>query len=202
MYLQSRNQRTPTFHLAQVLFPGKCTHRTVTFGLHLISYVLTLETHVKLLARGIQGMYQLIQHGESLPGGPLQIDEAGNPLLHDILDRLGVLEGAQQHNTFQWNPAVVNRLVYSWETSQPNLLPLHTSAPEDPPNVWRSDQLSNHFTYNDTYDLDATIFNTVFDTTLNAVVDPAVDTVFNPTLSTDIHVEQEIKQNDWIMGLH
>lgn len=213
----------------------KCTDRTVTFGLYLISYVLTLETHIKLLARGVQGLYQLLQRGESLPGGPLHIDKAEQPLLHDILDRLGVLEVAHQHSTFRWDPAVVDRLIYPWEASQQSSLPLRSSAPDSSLSVWPSD-LSNQLTHNSyhgAYDLETTslnnfypALNTAFDpalntafssalgTTFNTALNPALGPTLNPTLdptlnpalhtasSTNMYVEQEMKQNDWTIGLH
>lgn len=183
----------------------------MTFGLHLISYVLALETHIKLLAKGVQGLYQLLQRGESLPGGPLQIDKAEQPLVHDILDRLGVLEVAHQHSTYQWDPAVMNRLVYPWEASQPNAR--RTSAPENSLSIWSSDHLSNQITYNsyhDAYGLDNATLNTAFDPTVDTAFDSTLETTFDPILdpalhagsSTNMYVGQEMKQSDWIMGSH
>lgn len=184
----------------------------MTFSLHLISYVLALETHLKLSAMGILGLYRLVQSGQSLPGGPLQLDEAGNPLINDILDRLGVLSVAYQHSTFQWDPAVVNRLVYPWEALQPNPLPLPTSAPDNSPHVWPSDNLSNqliHNSYRGANFLESTTFTTDFDPSLDTAFTPALDTTLDSTLDTtlqvassmDMYVDQGMQQDDW-MGLH
>ncbi|KAF9729871.1 C6 transcription factor [Paraphaeosphaeria minitans] len=160
------------------------------------SYVLALETHLKLSAMGILGLYRLVQSGQSLPGGPLQLDEAGNPLINDILDRLGVLSVAYQHSTFKWDPAVVNRLVYPWEALQPNPLPLPTSAPDNSPHVWPSDNLSNqliHNPYRGANFLESTTFTTDFD--------PSLDTALQVASSMDMYVDQGMQQDDW-MGLH
>ncbi|KAF1967658.1 hypothetical protein BU23DRAFT_658483 [Bimuria novae-zelandiae CBS 107.79] len=156
------------------------------------SYVLALETHIKLLARGIQELYQLLQRGQSLPGGPLQIAEAGQPLIHDILDRLGLLAVTQQHSTFQWDPAIVDRLVHPWEASEPNPLPLRTLAPENFSSNWPSNPLENQLTHNPYHGVYG--LETGLDTT-------ALDSALQAASSMDMFAAQDM-QDGWIMGLH
>ncbi|KAH0009517.1 hypothetical protein KCU78_g10692, partial [Aureobasidium melanogenum] len=54
-------------------------------------YVRTLETQQFKLVAGLQTMYFLLLATNSWPGKKLP-ERKGNPLVHDLLDRLGLLE--------------------------------------------------------------------------------------------------------------
>jgi hypothetical protein len=55
------------------------------------SYVRALEMQQFKLVAGLQTMYTMLLTANSWPGSPLE-EHKGNPLVHDILDRLGLLE--------------------------------------------------------------------------------------------------------------
>jgi hypothetical protein len=43
---------------------------------------------------------------------------------------------------------------------------------------------------------------TTFNTTLNPALDPTLDPALHTASSTNMYVGQEMKQNDWTIGLH
>lgn len=51
-----------------------------------------LERQQAQLIAGVQGLHQMIQKGDGLPLGALETSRTGQPLVHQILQRLGVLE--------------------------------------------------------------------------------------------------------------
>ncbi|KAL8718911.1 MAG: hypothetical protein Q9225_004014 [Loekoesia sp. 1 TL-2023] len=50
-----------------------------------------LERQQAQLIAGVQGLHQMIQKGEGLPTEPLETSRTGQPLVHQVLQRLGVL---------------------------------------------------------------------------------------------------------------
>ncbi|CAD0094286.1 unnamed protein product, partial [Aureobasidium mustum] len=62
--------------------------KRTTFPEH---YVRTLEMQQFKLVAGLQRMYFMLLATDSWPG-PKLLERKGNPLVHDILDRLGLLE--------------------------------------------------------------------------------------------------------------
>ncbi|KAL8838752.1 MAG: hypothetical protein Q9170_002001 [Blastenia crenularia] len=55
-------------------------------------YVQMLERQQTQLIAGVQGLHQMLQNGERLPPELLEANKIGQPLVHQILQRLGVLE--------------------------------------------------------------------------------------------------------------
>ncbi|KAF2086254.1 hypothetical protein K490DRAFT_66802 [Saccharata proteae CBS 121410] len=54
-------------------------------------YVEMLEQQQTQLVSGLRELYRILQSGEGWPGSPLQDQQGGHPLTHDILERLGLL---------------------------------------------------------------------------------------------------------------
>ncbi|KAL8733266.1 MAG: hypothetical protein Q9181_003661 [Wetmoreana brouardii] len=57
-----------------------------------VRYVQMLERQQTQLIAGLQALYQMMQQGQQLTGGPLHTNDNGRPLVHKILERLGVLD--------------------------------------------------------------------------------------------------------------
>src|ERR1700761_2112342 len=57
-----------------------------------------LEEHQTMLISGIRDLYQRLLDGESWPGSPISESRDGNPLTHEILERLGVLTDASEQS--------------------------------------------------------------------------------------------------------
>ncbi|KAI4172518.1 MAG: hypothetical protein LQ343_003512 [Gyalolechia ehrenbergii] len=55
-------------------------------------YVQMLERQQAQLIAGIQGLHQMNQTGERVPVEPLEANRIGQPLVHQILQKLGVLD--------------------------------------------------------------------------------------------------------------
>lgn len=66
-------------------------------------YVELLEQQQAQLVTGLQELYRRTQTGQGWTGSPLKESTTGNPLTHDILDRLGALkqDGHQSPEAFE-----------------------------------------------------------------------------------------------------
>ncbi|KAJ5772597.1 C6 transcription factor (Fcr1) [Penicillium odoratum] len=62
-------------------------------------YTRFLEEQQGWLVHGIRALYQHVQAGDGWPGEPLNCDANGQPLVHDILARLGSLDQAGRSNS-------------------------------------------------------------------------------------------------------
>lgn len=57
-----------------------------------------LESQHDQLAKGLQELYRRMIRGKGWPGAPLATSITGNPLTHEVLERLGILQQATQDN--------------------------------------------------------------------------------------------------------
>lgn len=66
-------------------------------------YVEMLENQQTQLVTGLQELYKRLQNGQGWSGSPLKETNAGVPLTHDILERLGALkvDGHQSSEAFE-----------------------------------------------------------------------------------------------------
>lgn len=66
-------------------------------------YVEMLESQQAQLVSGLQELYKRVQNGQGWTGNPLKENTHGQPLTHDILERLGALkqEGHATNDTFE-----------------------------------------------------------------------------------------------------
>lgn len=66
-------------------------------------YVEMLESQQAQLVSGLQELYKRVQNGQGWTGNPLKENTQGQPLTHDILERLGALkqEGHATNDSFE-----------------------------------------------------------------------------------------------------
>ncbi|KAL8690741.1 MAG: hypothetical protein Q9218_003883 [Villophora microphyllina] len=67
-------------------------HQTHDKTIYRRGYVQMLERQQEQLIAGLQAVHRMMQQGKSLPEEPLDIMSQGQPLVHTILQRLGVLD--------------------------------------------------------------------------------------------------------------
>lgn len=80
-----------------------------------------LEQQQTQLVACVREMYRLLQNGERWPGEPLRLAHHGQPLTHDILERLNLLEvkgeGGSTHNGFEEDLSVLERRAMMGESA-------------------------------------------------------------------------------------
>jgi len=82
-----------------------------------------LEQQQTQLVASVREMYRLLQNGERWPGEPLKLAHHGQPLTHDILERLNLLEvkgeGGSTHDGFEEDLFVLERRARMGEAAAP-----------------------------------------------------------------------------------
>lgn len=96
-----------------------------------------LEQQQRWLVCGLRQLYNLSIQGKSWPGEPLKGDANGNPLTHDVLSRLGVLDNAPEANELPQKEKIA---FDSWlrgpsHMISPSLYGVDAHMPYSPPRV-------------------------------------------------------------------